>query len=324
MFVVLSQERDSGEHTCHWLRSHGYEATWESLSQPPKPAPAGAVILCMLESVDGIERWANFAPTLEEHMMLLWLGTTVVAHHLELVLSLPADMWLFEGEPYNEHRLALALKRSTKGEQEHHTFKRAVSTSVGAMMTQLRQLRRLLPSQALGVEVRRVLEELLVYGERLEAQTQSSAPAKPSGPGLGVESSVSVEVAPALKRVLIIDDEPQMLRALSRLLGQRCEVHTAEGGEAAVEHLEGGLDVDAILCDLMMPGLSGPDFYEVLCRRWPHLEPRVIFVTGGGVGSWVQAFEERMSARIIYKPLTRDVLLQRIDQVAQSPGVGVP
>lgn len=324
MFVVLSQERDSGEHTCHWLRSHGYEATWESLSQPPKPAPADAVIMCMLESVDGIERWANFVPTFEGHMMLLWLGTAVFEHHLELALSLPADMWLFEGELYNEHRLALALKRSTKGEQEHHTFRRAVGTSLGAMMTQLRQLRRLLPSQALGVEVRRVLEDLLECGERLEAQTQSSPPVKPAGQGLGGETSSSVEEAPTLKRVLIIDDEPQMLRALSRLLGQRCVVHTAEGGESAVEQLEQGLEVDTILCDLMMPGLSGPDFYEVLCQRWPHLEPRVVFVTGGGVGSWVQAFEERMRARIIYKPLTRDVLLQRIEQVAQSPGVGVP
>lgn len=310
MFVVLSQERDSGELTCGWLRSQGYEATWESLAHEPKPAPAGAIILCKLESVDVVDRWAKFAPMFEDHMMLLWLGADVFEH----AQSLPADMWFFEGEPHQEQRLALALNVLAKGDQEYRAFKRAVSVSLGAMMTQLRQLRRLLPVQALGVEVRRVLEELLEYGGRMERLPQLES-MLPTGLNQVSEPSLSVDTEPVLKRVLIIDDEPQMLRALSRLLGQRCVVYTAEGGESAVTQLEKGLEVDTILCDLMMPGLSGPDFYEVLCQRWPHLEPRVVFVTGGGVGLWAQAFEERMRARIVYKPLTRDVLLQRIDQM---------
>jgi CheY-like chemotaxis protein len=80
--------------------------------------------------------------------------------------------------------------------------------------------------------------------------------------------------------ILVIDDEPSLVRALARLLrrdGYR--VGTAGNGARALEQLQ-ALDYDVILCDLQMPELDGPTFYALLVCQYPALSRRVIFLTG--------------------------------------------
>jgi two-component system KDP operon response regulator KdpE len=64
-------------------------------------------------------------------------------------------------------------------------------------------------------------------------------------------------------RVLVVDDEPQMLRSLRLILaGHGYEVVTAAGGEDALEEVARRLP-DVILLDLMLPGIGGLE----VCRR---------------------------------------------------------
>jgi CheY-like chemotaxis protein len=81
--------------------------------------------------------------------------------------------------------------------------------------------------------------------------------------------------------VLVVDDEPQMRRALRRVLaGHGYEVELAEGGEAALAALaERG--ADAVVLDLMMPDLDG---FAVLrrARAWSAVPILVLSVRGGG------------------------------------------
>ena len=63
-------------------------------------------------------------------------------------------------------------------------------------------------------------------------------------------------------RVLIVDDEEPLLASLRRLLGLEYEVVTAVSGEAALERLARDQRFDIVLCDVMMPGLSGVDVLE--------------------------------------------------------------
>ena len=68
-------------------------------------------------------------------------------------------------------------------------------------------------------------------------------------------------------RVLVVDDDPQMLRAVSNALGARdYSVLTARDGESALDLLAEG-EVDLILLDLGLPGLEGHDVIERL-RSW--------------------------------------------------------
>ncbi|MBL8950944.1 MAG: response regulator [Myxococcaceae bacterium] len=69
-------------------------------------------------------------------------------------------------------------------------------------------------------------------------------------------------------QVLVVDDEEANRDLLSGALEQEgYAVSTAENGAAAMSLLEGGLDPDLILTDLMMPVMSGWDFCTTLKAR---------------------------------------------------------
>lgn len=84
--------------------------------------------------------------------------------------------------------------------------------------------------------------------------------------------------APPRTHVLIIDDEKGMRDMLAFTLGKKnFDVTVVENGEKGVAAaLEG--DFDVVVCDIMMPGLDGIKFLEILKRERPAIE--VIVVTG--------------------------------------------
>jgi CheY-like chemotaxis protein len=117
-----------------------------------------------------------------------------------------------------------------------------------------------------------------------------TTPTSFSGPGLRL-------------RVLLIDDEEVLLRALRRSLGRHFDVVTASSGKEAIAMLERGEKFDAILCDLLMPEMTGRDFYRVVAVRFPEVEPAVRFLSGGVFASELRDFIERMPERLLDKPV---------------------
>jgi CheY-like chemotaxis protein len=93
-----------------------------------------------------------------------------------------------------------------------------------------------------------------------------------------------------LGSILLIDDEPSLVRALARLLQRDGYiVATASNGRHALAALQ-GQRYDVILCDLRMPELDGRAFYAQLQQRAPALCQRVIFLTGDSSAADHQAF----------------------------------
>jgi hypothetical protein len=90
-------------------------------------------------------------------------------------------------------------------------------------------------------------------------------------------------IPPAARgRLLIVDDEVSVGRSLQALLEHEHDVALAESGNAALEAIAStGQTFDVIMCDLMMPGMSGMDLYEQIRRRHAGLEQRMVFMTGG-------------------------------------------
>src|SRR5271168_2155973 len=73
--------------------------------------------------------------------------------------------------------------------------------------------------------------------------------------------------------ILLVDDEPGMLRYIRTLLEvDEHKVQTASTGEEAVEHVEKGLHPDLVLLDLLMPGIDGLQTLEKLRRLKPGLK----------------------------------------------------
>jgi CheY-like chemotaxis protein len=118
-------------------------------------------------------------------------------------------------------------------------------------------------------------------------------------------------VGPGNYRVLVVDDEPLVLRAMRRLLDSHV-VATAQSGDQALECLARGDEFDVILCDLMMPGMSGMELYDRIRDLGRGLERRIVLVSGGAVTESARLFLERVPNLRFEKPLDPrkiDVLL---------------
>jgi DNA-binding response OmpR family regulator len=68
-----------------------------------------------------------------------------------------------------------------------------------------------------------------------------------------------------------------------------------------------------ILCDLMLPGMTGVDFLEVLGTRWPALADRLVFITGGAVTERAKRGLESAKNPPLEKPFSGDALTARVD-----------
>jgi CheY-like chemotaxis protein len=122
-----------------------------------------------------------------------------------------------------------------------------------------------------------------------------------------------VDIAPP--RVLLVDDDPAVLRAFRRVLATDHEVVTARDGAEALRVVLGGAQVDAIICDIGMPKLDGPAFFSELFELRPQMMPRVVFCTGGQPNEKTQRFLERLQAPLLYKPVAVEELRQAIASV---------
>jgi two-component system NtrC family sensor kinase len=94
-------------------------------------------------------------------------------------------------------------------------------------------------------------------------------------------------------RVLVIDDEPLVITMLTRLLRRRYDITTTTSG---VEGLRLACDEpwDAILCDVMLPEMSGPQLLDRLQQEGRPIAAKVGFMTGGAFGSEATSLLERL------------------------------
>lgn len=104
------------------------------------------------------------------------------------------------------------------------------------------------------------------------------------------------------QRLLIVDDEPRLAKALGRLLSARHEVSTARSGPEVLGRLQQGERFDALLCDVVMPEMSGPELHAALVDVAPELAARTVFMTGGALSAAARTFVDEQGARCLRKP----------------------
>jgi PAS domain S-box-containing protein len=115
--------------------------------------------------------------------------------------------------------------------------------------------------------------------------------------------------------VLVIDDDVRVANAISRTLAKFHDTVAEIGAAGAIRRLRAGERFDVLLCDLMMPGISGAAFYQVVREERPELLPRLIFVTGGGFGSETEGFLRTVPNPVVEKPVDTRRLLSLIDEL---------
>jgi nitrogen-specific signal transduction histidine kinase/ActR/RegA family two-component response regulator len=156
-----------------------------------------------------------------------------------------------------------------------------------------------------------------------------------STPGLGTTMTVAfphsdrvaptapptAEPAPVARkaRVLVIDDEPLIARILQRGLS-RHQVTVASQARDALARLSRGETFDVILCDLMMPEISGIDLHEQLVRDQPAIAAQMVFMTGGAFTAKAKQFLSEIPNERIDKPFSLAQVNQLIDRRIGAAG----
>jgi nitrogen-specific signal transduction histidine kinase/CheY-like chemotaxis protein len=104
-------------------------------------------------------------------------------------------------------------------------------------------------------------------------------------------------------RVMIVDDDEFVLRAVARSLSDEFECIALSSGSEAVERLRSEPKVDALLADIVMPGMNGLQLYEVVRAEYPELARRTVFFSGGIGSPHLRTAIERTGRPCFDKPV---------------------
>lgn len=120
-----------------------------------------------------------------------------------------------------------------------------------------------------------------------------------------LSSSRSAEVRP---KVLVVDDEPDNIRLLERVLRRHYDVHSAASGEEAVAFLKDASDVALILTDQRMPGMSGVELLRQALQLCPQAV-RIVITGYTEFADLLDAINVGQVNRFMLKPVDPDKLL---------------
>jgi sigma-B regulation protein RsbU (phosphoserine phosphatase) len=113
--------------------------------------------------------------------------------------------------------------------------------------------------------------------------------------------------------ILIVDDDPGILRAVSRILGRRHQIVSAVSGEGAIEEAR-KLRPDLAIVDIRLPAMNGFEVTRALKAAWPDVD--AILMTGNAEEpdeTLIRAIDEG-AFYFIQKPFDRRVLLTLVNR----------
>ncbi len=115
-------------------------------------------------------------------------------------------------------------------------------------------------------------------------------------------------------RILVVDDEDLVVTALVRSLDGH-QVTCARSGREAIQLLETSGPFDLILCDMMMPDMTGADVYVAARQFEPGGERRIVFITGGAFTEAAHTFLMQVPNKRLAKPFSRDSIRALITEI---------
>ncbi|HRC57246.1 MAG: response regulator [Myxococcales bacterium] len=118
-------------------------------------------------------------------------------------------------------------------------------------------------------------------------------------------------------RVLIVDDDATIGKALHRLLRRTHDVELASDGQEALAAIRGGQRFNAIVSDVAMPLMTGIELFEHLAREVPEQARHFVFLTGGVQGPVARKLRQT-GAPQLEKPVDISALRDTIAQLADS------
>lgn len=125
---------------------------------------------------------------------------------------------------------------------------------------------------------------------------------------------------PALKRVLVADDDAAVCALLALVLRPVAEVTTVHDAESALAVLAGEAPFDAIISDFMLPGISGVEFVKRVraTEATPHKTP-ILMISGHDRSSVDVRAREAGADAFLNKPFTLAQLRRTVGSLLGRP-----
>jgi len=137
-------------------------------------------------------------------------------------------------------------------------------------------------------------------------------PAPPmSEPPVVTAAPPVVDATKRRARVLVVDDEVAIGKAVGRVLGREYDVVFEVDARKALERFPDE-SFDVIFCDLMMPRMTGPEFFEALTERALEQSYRVVFLTGGAFSPKAEELLRTTKNPYLAKPFSREAIVETI------------
>lgn len=118
--------------------------------------------------------------------------------------------------------------------------------------------------------------------------------------------------------ILLVEDEtPVRIFSKSALNSKGYDVLEADCGEAALEIVKKqGKDIDLIVSDVVMPGMSGPDMIKKVSQDHPEI--KVIFISGYGEDAFIETYGVERKFNFLSKPYTLKQLATKVKEVLEE------
>lgn len=121
----------------------------------------------------------------------------------------------------------------------------------------------------------------------------------------------------ALKKVLVVDDDPVVSKSIDRVLSRKGYlVVSAENGEEALRKIANE-DYDAVFTDIKMPGMDGIEVAEQVRTKRPWTP--IVIVTGFGSAENEARAKAAGVSGFIRKPLSPDMIEKGLDEAIATP-----
>lgn len=127
-------------------------------------------------------------------------------------------------------------------------------------------------------------------------------------------------VASPAGTVLVVDDDPRMLRSYARLLNAQHRMVIAHDGRDAIEILESGTNPDLAVIGLDLPGNDAIELSSWIAANRPALRQRTLLVTSANVESRYAEFLQGYKGPILSKPLSGELLLAAVARMLADDG----
>jgi PAS domain S-box-containing protein len=186
--------------------------------------------------------------------------------------------------------------------------------------------------QGVGLGLSITYDTIRRHGGHIEAKSGPDQPTAfriwlPNNTGLALaapsESDRPDPTPTRSARVLLVDDDPLVQNSIRRTLERYHDVVVTGSGARALELLDTE-QFDIVLCDLIMPGMTGMQLFEAVRVKDALQARRFVFLTGGTSSPEARTFLLGVDNPRAYKPLGADEIIRLVarclKQLSETPG----